>query len=233
VAQPLHPSISRVAGVARALGELSGDVVFIGGAIAPLLQSNPVMPQVRPTDDVDALVASTSYGSHGAMEDKMRALGFKTESSDLKHVHRWRTPDGTPFDLVPAGEHLGGTGGVWDRAALDTAVKTQLEPGLVIRHASATGFLALKWAAFWDRGAGDPFRSEDLEDILALLVSRDSIVLEFHAAPRDVQEHIRKGLNWLKRNNDYADLVAAFLGSAAAFSHAAALLRERIAEMLS
>jgi hypothetical protein len=232
VAPSLHPSTARIAGVARALGELCGDVVFIGGAIAPLLQTNPVMPRVRPTDDVDAIVASTGYASHSAMEARLRVLGFTTEIEARRHVHRWRAPDGTLFDLVSAGEHLGGTGGTWDQVALETAVKTEIEAGLEIRHASATGFLALKWAAFQDRGVADPFRSEDLEDILALLVSRDTIVSEFTDARGAVQEHVRNGLRWLKENNDYEDLVAAHLGHATAFTHVAALLRDRMREML-
>lgn len=232
MAPPLHPSVVRIASVARALGELSSDVVFIGGAIAPLLQTNPAIPRVRPTDDVDAIVAPTRYVSYNALETRMRTLGFRTEIAEQKHMYRWRAPDGTLFDLVPAGEHLGGTGGQWDQVALETAVETEVEPGLKIRHVSAPGFLALKWAAFWDRGLQDPFRSEDLEDILALLVSRDSIVSEFNDSPSHVQDHIRKGLRWLKDSNDYEDLVAASLATAIAFTQVADSLRGRVRAML-
>lgn len=227
MSSPLHPSVGRIVGVARALGELSGDVVFIGGAIAPLLQTNLVIPGVRPTDDVDAIVASTHYAGYSALEVRIRALGFRTEVADQKHVHRWRAPDGTPFDLVPTGEHLGGTGGEWDDMAIETAVETEID-GVTIRHASATGFLGLKWAAFWDRGVQDPFRSEDLEDILALLVSRNEIVREFQESPAPLKDHIRSGLRWLRNSEDYEDLVAAHLGNAFAFKEVAKSLDGRI-----
>ena len=232
MAPPLHPSVARIAGVTRALGELSNDVVFIGAAIAPLLQTSPAIPRVRPTDDVDAIIASTHYTSYTALETRMRALGFRTEIAEPKHAHRWRAPDGTLFDLVPVGKHLGGTGGKWDQLALETAVETDVGHGLRIRHASAPGFLALKWAAFWDRGVRDPFRSEDLEDILALLVSRDTIVSEFNDSPPQVQEHIRDGLRWLKNSDDYEDLIAACLGNAMAFTYVAGSLRDRISGMI-
>jgi hypothetical protein len=233
VAAPLHPAVARIVSVARALGELSGDVVFIGGAIAPLLQTNQVIPRVRPTDDVDAIVASTQYASYSALEERIRALGFTTEIAEQKHAHRWRAPDGTPFDLVPAGKHLGGTGGEWDAMAIAEAVESEVGTDFKIRHASAMGFLGLKWAAFWDRGVQDPFRSEDLEDILALLVSRNELVREFKESPARLQDHIRDGLRWLQSSDDYEDLVAAHLGSATAFTRVAALLRTRIQVMLA
>lgn len=229
---PPSRSIARIAGIARALGDLSAEVVFIGGAIAPLLQTHPAIPRVRATKDVDAVVASTHYANHYALETRMRELGFKTDISDAKHVHRWRAPDGTPFDLVPAGEHLGGTGSEWDRMALQTAVETEIEPGLKIQHASAPGFLALKWAAFHDRGADDPFSSRDLEDILALTVSRETVAREVQEAPRNIQEHVRKGFRWLLGSADYDDLVAAHLGNAQSSKHVATVLRQRIEQMV-
>jgi predicted nucleotidyltransferase len=229
---PPSRSIARIACIARALGDLSAEVVFIGGAIAPLLQTHPAIPRVRATKDIDAVVASTHYANHYALETRMRELGFKTDISDAKHVHRWRAPDGTPFDLVPAGEHLGGTGSEWDRMALQTAVETEIEPGLKIQHASAPGFLALKWAAFHDRGADDPFSSRDLEDILALTVSRETVAREVQEAPRNIQEHVRKGFRWLLESADYDDLVAAHLGNAQSSKHVATVLRQRIEQMV-
>lgn len=181
--------------------------------------------------DVDAVVASANYGDYGALQKRLQNLGFKVDMSDPKHAHRWRAPDGTPFDLVPVGDHPGGTGSEWDKIALQTAVEAEIEPGLRIRHASAPGFLALKWAAFWDRGAEDPFSSHDLEDTLALTVSRDTVVDECRSAPENIQEAVRKGFGWLTANPDYDDLVAAHLGNAQSFKEVAALLRGRISQI--
>jgi predicted nucleotidyltransferase len=232
VAEQLHPSVARIAAVARALGDLSNDVVFIGAALAPLLQTNPVIPRVRPTNDVDAIVASSGYASYNVLEARIRARGFRTAVSEQQNVHRWRAPDGTLFDLVPIGAHLGGTGGRWDAVAFDTAVETEVEAGVRIRHASAPGFLALKWAAFWDRGARDPFGSPDLEDILALMVSRDELVSEFNDSPPPVQDYIREGLSWLRGSENYEDLVAAHLGNAMAFTQVAESVGNRIRVMM-
>ncbi len=230
---PVTPSTSRLVAVGRALGPLATDVVFIGGAIAPLLQTHPVMPRVRATDDVDALVPSASYARQHTLESRLADLGFTRRATDAGHAHRWRAPDGTPFDLVPAGEHLGGTGSRGDALVLKTATESDLEPGLTIRHANATGFLALKWAAFHDRGQDDPFASRDLEDILALTVSRDSLVTEFRAAPAAIRARIRDGFRWLIDSPDREDLVAAHLGAAQSFAQVSARLHQRIVQMLA
>lgn len=230
--EPLSPSVARIAGIARALSELSQEVVFIGAAIAPFLQTHPASSHVRATKDVDAVVASTHYTNYFSLEVRLRELGFNPDISNTSHVHRWIAPDGTPFDLVPAGEHLGATGSEWDRMALETAVEAELEPGLKIRHASASGFLALKWAAFFDRGAADPFSSQDLEDILALTVSRDTLEREVRESPRNIQEHLRHGFRWLVESTDYDDLVAAHLGNAQSFKEVARILRQRIDQMV-
>ncbi len=221
-------SLAHIAQIARALGDLSADVVFIGGAIAPLLQTHPVIPGIRPTKDVDALVASTSYGSFQAVRDKLVARGFKIDSSNPSHAHRFISPDRIPFDLVPTGDHLGTSGSEWDRLAIETSVSAEIEPGLWIRHASAPAFLALKWAAFNDRGTTDPFQSHDLEDILALVVSRPLIVKECSEAPEPIRNQIRVGFQWLAKDPGYDDLVAGHLANAQSFQEMAAQLRVTI-----
>lgn len=117
--------------------------------------------------------------------------------------------------------------------ALETAVEVEIEPGLKIRHASAPGFLALKWAAYRDRGADDPFSSHDLEDILALMVSRPTIVAELNEAPLNVQQIVQAGFRWLIESADYDDLVAGHLANAQSFKDLSADLRNSITQILA
>ncbi len=208
------PALTLLVGVARSLGDLRERVVFIGGAVAPLLQTDPPFSGARPTTDVDAIAATVSYSDFAHFQDELRARGFR-ENMSAPHAHQWLAPGDPPirFDLVPAGSHLGASGNPFDEAALRTAERLEIEPGVVIRHASAPGFLALKLAAFRDRGEDDPFVSHDLEDILALLASRPGIVAETAAAPADLHTFIAARAELLVRREDLDDLVAGHLGN--------------------
>jgi predicted nucleotidyltransferase len=232
VSQPLSASLGRIAAIAKELGDLSAEVVFIGAAIAPLLQTKSVISRVRPTKDVDAVIASSSYSEYNALRERLIRLGFKEAAHAGSHVHKWSSPSGIPFDLVPAGGHLGGTGSKWDLLALETAIDAEIN-GVKIRHASAPGFLALKWAAFNDRGRDDPFRSQDLEDILALTASRESLNEELQAAPTAISEHVRGWFLWLLASEDYEDLIGAHLANAQEFKTASSTLRQRIDEIVN
>lgn len=181
---PHGPVLDRVAIVARALGDLVSEVVFIGGAIAPLLQMDPPFLEARITSDVDAVTATHKYTDTERLNERLRELGFRQNPAEAKHAHRWRDPSGIPFDLVPTGKHLGGIDNPWDALGIETAIETSLPDGETIRHVTAPVFLAQKWAAHHDRGADDPWGSHDLEDILALLASRPSLVAEVAKAPK-------------------------------------------------
>lgn len=211
---PRGPAIDRVATVAVELGDLANRVVFIGGAIAPLLQTDPPFPRARPTSDVDGVVATGTYAESQRLQAELVQKGFRRNPGDPKHVHRWIAPTGIPFDLVPTGEHLGGSGNPWDAIAIATAVEVTLEGDVTIRHASAPAFLAEKWAAHYDRGRDDPLASHDLEDILALLASRPTMVEEVAVAPPELRVYVREQARSFLEHGDAEDLLAAHLHNA-------------------
>jgi predicted nucleotidyltransferase len=213
VTEPRGPSLERVASVAAELGDLARRVVFVGGAIAPLLQTDPPFPRARLTTDVDGIIASTTYADQERLRVKLNDRGFR-QGMDAEHVHRWVSPSGIPFDLVPAGSHLGGSGNPWDAIALETAIALDLGNGVAIKHVSASAFLAQKWAAHHDRGRGDPLASSDLEDILALLASRPGIVEELAAAPSVLREYVNQQAREFLHGRDAEDLLAAHLNTA-------------------
>lgn len=221
-----HPALDQLAAVATALGELRDRVVFIGGAIAPLLQTDPPFPRARPTSDVDGVLMAGSYGEAQRLQDQLAARGFRRELGNPRHVHRWISPDGVPCDLVPAGEHLGGTGNPWDVAAIETAVEMVLDPALTIRHASGPAFLALKWAAHDDRGRDDPRTSHDLEDLLALLASRPSLINEVAAAPRVLRAYVAERSRELLFDPAREELLSCHLSNAQDPAHTAAAVRD-------
>jgi hypothetical protein len=202
-----------VAAIAAALGDLRERVVFIGGAIAPLLQTHPPFARARLTSDVDGVALTASYADAHRLEDQLAGRGFRRDLADPRHAHRWISPSGGPFDLAFAGEHLSATGNRWDEVAIATAVVANLGD-LTLRHASAPAFLALKWAAYYDRGAGDPLASRDLEDLLAVLASRPTIADEVATTPVDLRGYLGEQARTFLASPDAEDLLAAHLNNA-------------------
>ncbi|MDX2207604.1 MAG: hypothetical protein SFU57_08195 [Gemmatimonadales bacterium] len=188
----LSPSLARIARVAEALGpELAARVVFIGGAVLPLLTDrNEIFETLRLTMDVDGMVVTSTYVQKGMLEEALRIRGFRHATGTATHVDRWHTPHGDLLDLTSCGEHLGGTGSAHDRFAHDTAVRHELPPH--IRHASPLGFLVLKWGAYRDRGQDAPHRSKDLSDLVVILLASEQWREELENAPCWVREFVRE-----------------------------------------
>jgi hypothetical protein len=118
-----------------------------------------------------------------------------------------------------------------DRIALETSVSLTLVNGMVIRHASAAAFLGLKWAAFADRGAADPFGSRDLEDILALVASRPSLLEEVRVCPSELKLMIVGKTSDLLADGRLPDLLAGHLNNAQSPARVSQRVRERLTEI--
>jgi hypothetical protein len=207
------PSVERIVSVATALGPLTNEIVFIGGAIAPLLRTDDTVPRARPTKDVDAIVASRGRVDDARWSVALRARSFTHVVAHGAPAHRWRTRDGILFDLVPAGTHTGASGNLWDVFALEGAVRAVVG-GVAFRHASAAAFIALKAEAYNDRGGGDPRASHDIEDVIALIASRVSIALDVAAARPAVRERVERFARALTDSGVLDDVLASHLNNA-------------------
>lgn len=88
--------------VARQLGDaLLDELVFVGGAVAGLLITDPAMPAIRPTEDVDLLVQSLTLADYHRVEKQLVARGFVHDMSPDAPVCRWLA-DGIKVDVMPA-----------------------------------------------------------------------------------------------------------------------------------
>lgn len=207
------PSVARIVAAVGDLGALANDVVFIGGAIAPLLHTSSPLPHPRPTMDVDGVLASYRYGDADQLHHSLRDLGFRHDATHTAHIHRWIAPCGVLFDLVPAGDHIGGSGNSWDAEAIVSTVEATIE-GATFRHASAPAFIAMKLSAFHDRGLGDLRASYDLEDVVALIASRETIVRDIDDATPAVRTRLREFAANLLASGLAEEVVAGHLSNA-------------------
>ena len=67
--------------VARALGPLTEDLVFVGGQAGELLVTDPAAVRVRPTEDVDVICEVATKGEYHQLGERLRLRGLRRSSS--------------------------------------------------------------------------------------------------------------------------------------------------------
>ena len=70
-------AIDMIIVVASSLGALLDQFMFVGGAVAGLLITDPAAPDVRPTTDVDITIEMVSITAYYQLEESLRDLDFK------------------------------------------------------------------------------------------------------------------------------------------------------------
>ncbi len=176
--------------VARQLGPLRAELVFVGGATVELYFTDPASDRVRPTVDADAICEVTGYAEYYRFGERLRSLGFRQDMPDP--IYRWRIGSDV-LDVMPTDERVLGFSNRWYAPAIRAAQTVLLEPDLSILVPPPPVFLAAKLAAHENRGLADPLTSQDLEDVVALLANRPELSDEVAATDRECRPTFRIG----------------------------------------
>lgn len=191
-----NPNLSLLIGMAQAMGPLCEQVVFVGGCATGLLLDNAELLDVRPTEDVDAIVEVASLAAYHRLTEGLMERGFKQTMADNTPPFRWYW-NRMQLDLVPLDERVLGFANPWYRVGFDAALSVELVDGLRLRHLSAPHFLATKFEAFKDRGKNDVYVSHDLEDIMTVMEGRSTLVQEMVVAEEAVRKHVGQSVGAL------------------------------------
>lgn len=204
------PNLPYLRQIAEALGDLREQVVFVGGAVAGLLVSDPLADPVRATRDVDAVV-NASRASFHRIEKAVSQRGFERDVSS-EVICRWiHTQSGVLFDLMPVQPEVLGFSNRWYPLAAETAMAVDLGKGVVIRLVSAVAFVATKLEAFASRGGGDFLTSHDLEDVLNIVDGREELAAEMAIAPSELQQTVAACFTQLLTDHDFANVLPGLL----------------------
>jgi len=200
------PNLPYLRHIAEALAELREHLVFVGGAVAGLLVTDPLADAVRATRDVDAVVNASRTLFH-RIEAQVAERGFARDvSSDV--ICRWVHKDsGVLFDLMPVQPEVLGFSNRWYPYAVKTAVSQDLGAGLTIRLVSAVAFVATKLEAFAGRGNGDFMSSHDLEDVRNIVDGREELADEMAAAPAELRQAVAAAFTRLLKNPDFMNVL--------------------------
>ena len=221
---PNDPNVAMLEVVAEALGdELREETVFVGGAAAGLLITDPAMPAIRPTEDVDLIFQAAALVEYHRFEERLRARGFAQDHSPGAPICRWRIGAVT-VDAMPTIDDVLGFSNRWYPVAIETATHVDLPSGRRILLITAPAFLATKLEAFDGRGNRDFLFSHDLGDLLAVVDGRDALVNECMQAPPELRAYLRERLAALLATPAFVEALAGHLPGDAAS-------QERLPEM--
>lgn len=152
--------------VAKALGPLNNQVVYVGGAVVSLYIDDPSADDVRPTKDLDLTMEIASLGELESLREDLVARGFvQTAMEDV--VCRFKYDD-VLIDVMATIPIGWAPGNRWFEQGFKKAFTFDLDD-LQIRLLPLPYFLATKFDAFFDRGIKDIYASHDYEDIVYLL----------------------------------------------------------------
>lgn len=188
-----NPNLDLLIAIAQAMGPLRNQVVFVGGCATGLLVDDANLMDVRPTEDVDAIVEVASLAAYHRLAEGLMERGFKQTMADNTPPFRWFW-NRMQLDLVPLDEKVLGFANPWYRVGFEAALSVELASGFHLRHLSAPHFLATKFEAFQDRGQNDVYLSHDLEDIMTVMEGRSAIAHEVAAAYEAERKHISQSV---------------------------------------
>jgi predicted nucleotidyltransferase len=223
-------NIRMIIAVAKRLGDLRDKVVFVGGCATGLFITDPAMPEVRATQDVDVIVEVASRMAYYLLEEELRLRGFKQDMSENAPVCRWLV-DRIKIDIMPTQEEILGFSNRWYLPAIKNADQLQLEDDLIIKIVSPPYFLATKIDAFNGRGCGDYMASHDMEDIITILDGRPEIVSEIKSSSDDLKDFLSRTFRALLANDDFRESIPGHLSPDRASQSRLPLLIRRLGEI--
>ena len=208
---PNDPNVFQLERVAEQLGEaLLEQLVFVGGAVAGVLITDPAMPEIRPTQDVDVICSVIARSDYNQLGMQLRQRGFQEDSRPGAPLCRWCIDD-LVLDLMPAQGEILGFSNSWYPLALETAQPQGLPSGRSIRIVTAPVFLATKLEAFRGRGKGDFLFSHDLEDLMAVVDGRASLLQECRLSPPELLNELASQFHELLNTSAFLEALPAFL----------------------
>lgn len=204
------PNRERLIRLAKLLGPLCDDLVFVGGSATGLLVTDPAGTRIRPTFDVDTVAEVSSYAEYVALGERLRKCGFLPDSSPEAPVCRWFAAD-LKLDVMPTSPAILGFTNRWYKAAMIAATHFNLSEDFRIRLISSPYFLGTKLEAFFSRGRNDFQASPDLEDLVTVVDGRAEIISEMDRADPELRNYVSNTLESLMQTSRFVEALPGYL----------------------
>lgn len=205
-----NPNIEILEMAAGRLGELCGELVFLGGCATGLLITDSGAPSIRVTRDVDVIAEVATLSEYHALAARLRVKAFKEDLSDDAPLCRW-VAGPVILDVMPTDARILGFGNRWYIPAVSNAVRAVLPSRVEIHSVSAPYFLATKIDAFDGRGQGDYLLSHDIEDLVAVVDGRAELLTELSDVSNDLKVYLGERFAGLLKTTSFMDALPGHL----------------------
>jgi predicted nucleotidyltransferase len=219
------PNLPMLEDAVRKLAPFLDEIVFVGGVTLGLLITDQAAAPIRGTTDVDVIAEIVTYADYIAFSERLRHAHF-TEDTDL--TCRWHNGALT-LDVLGLNKEVLGFTNIWYKSALQHASMVTLPKGPAIRVITAPFFLATKMEAFRGRGRMDFQASHDLEDFVAVIEGRDTLLQEIAASPEALRNYLAEAAKTLLAEPRFLDVLPGFVLDA----ERVPLIQERLALIAS
>jgi len=189
--------------IAKALGNLNDEVVYVGGAMVSLYIDDTAAEDIRPTKDLDLTFQLASFAELEGLREQLIEKGF-TQSAEDNVNCRFRYED-LKIDVMSTQSVGWAPSNPWFAKGFEKAITKTLDK-VIIKVLPLPYFVATKMEAFFDRGIKDIYASHDLEDIAYLFNYTTNIDEQILASEKEVKQFLIKKLNICK--NDKTILTA-------------------------
>ncbi|MCK9451917.1 MAG: nucleotidyl transferase AbiEii/AbiGii toxin family protein [Bacteroidales bacterium] len=190
--------------VAKGLGELKDEMVFVGGAVAELYADNPTASEIRPTIDVDCVIEISSRPQFVRMEEKLRTKGFKNDTSKGAPICRW-IYEGIKVDVMPTDSSVLGFSNRWYEEGIEIKISKTLPDGTEIFVFPPAFYLAAKFEAHKGRGGDDLRQSHDFEDVIYILNNCPDILKSVSESTPSVKAYLSAECQSLLENRNITE----------------------------
>lgn len=195
--------------VARKLGVLNEEVVYLGGCSTALFINDPLLFDVRPTRDVDCIVDIISRSEYYKFAKKLEKQGFK-QSINESVICRWHYDD-IILDVMPTDEEILTFGNRWYKKAIKNPITHQLANDLTIKSVTAPYLLATKIEAFHARGNRDFLASQDFEDIINVISGYVEIADEVNSENNILKQNLKNFFKEMINDSEFITALPAHI----------------------
>ena len=225
-----RPNLELLHCAAEMLRPVLPEIVFVGGYATGLLITDAGASPTRQTYDVDVISAIASYADYSSFSLRLRALGFSEDSRAGAPLCRWRQGE-LSLDVMPVDGSVLGFSNRWYPEALRSAREVDLRNGLRIRVITAPCFLGTKMEAFRGRGKSDYFASHDLEDFIAVVDGRATLLEEVKDSSAGLRAYLADAVRSLLSTSRFLDALPGHLSSDPAGQARIVFLLARLEEL--